>query len=56
MSNGEIRFCSFDCENAEAEEGTSASDSCMTFNAIYCKKLKRRVHKGMPCPLGAKEE
>ena len=42
-------FCSFDCEDAKAEHGTSAAKSCMTFNAVYCKKLKRQVSKGVPC-------
>ncbi len=45
----EPRFCSFDCEHAKAEHATSAAKSCMTFNGVYCKKLKRRVPKGIPC-------
>ncbi|MEE9614714.1 MAG: hypothetical protein V3W31_07145 [Thermodesulfobacteriota bacterium] len=45
----EIKFCSFDCEYAGAEKDTSAAKSCMTFNAVYCKKLKKNVHKGSVC-------
>lgn len=51
MDIREIRFCSFDCKEAKAETATSAAGSCMTFNAVYCKKLKRRISKGMPCPV-----
>ncbi len=46
----EVRFCSFDCRYAKAEKATSAAESCMTFNAVYCRKLKRRISKGMLCP------
>ncbi|MDH4226968.1 MAG: hypothetical protein OEV59_04340 [Deltaproteobacteria bacterium] len=42
-------FCSFDCAHAKAEVATSAAKSCMTFNAVFCKKIKRRVPKGTPC-------
>jgi len=45
----DIRFCSFDCRHAKAENATSAAKSCMTFNGVYCRKLRRRVPKGAPC-------
>ena len=51
MEPMETKFCSFDCKHAKAETATSAAGSCMTFNAVYCKKLKRRISKGMPCPV-----
>ncbi len=50
----DIKFCSFDCAHARAEEATSAAKSCMTFNAVYCKKLKRRVPKGILCQVETK--
>ncbi|VAV84134.1 hypothetical protein MNBD_DELTA01-763 [hydrothermal vent metagenome] len=46
----EIKFCSFGCKHAKAEQATSAAKSCMTFNSVYCKKLKRRISKGTICP------
>ncbi len=45
----EVRFCSFDCTHAKAERSVSADRSCMTFNCVWCKKLKRHVPKGMVC-------
>ena len=44
-----LRFCSFDCIYAKAEESTSAGKSCMTFNGVWCRKLRRHVPKGALC-------
>jgi hypothetical protein len=32
------------------DKSLDGSGSCRTFQAIYCKKKKRHVHKNMPCP------
>lgn len=45
-------FCDLKCEHAEwpEDESLDGSGSCRTFQAIYCKKKNRHVHKNMPCP------
>jgi hypothetical protein len=45
-------FCDLNCVHAEwpEDESLDGSGSCRTFQAIYCKKKKRHVHKNMPCP------
>jgi hypothetical protein len=50
----EVKFCSFNCKHARAERATSAAKSCMTFNGVYCRKLKKRVSKGSLCPVKKK--
>ncbi len=47
----ELIFCSFGCKHAKAEKATSAGKSCMTFNSVYCKKLKKRISKWTICPV-----
>ena len=51
-------FCDFACKHATWPKGESldGSGSCRTFQAIYCKKKKRHVHKNMPCPEKEKME
>lgn len=44
-----LRFCSFDCKYARAEKAVSADRSCMTFNGVWCRKLRRHVPKGILC-------
>ena len=48
---GPMEFCDLNCEYAEwpKEEGLDGAGSCMTFQAVYCRKKKRNVHKNMPC-------
>ena len=47
-----MEFCDLNCEHAQwpEDESLDGSGSCRTFQAIYCKKKKRHVHKNMPCP------
>jgi len=47
-----MEFCDLNCEHAEwpKDESLDGSESCRTFQAVYCKKKKRHVHKNMPCP------
>ncbi|OPX34064.1 MAG: hypothetical protein B1H12_10740 [Desulfobacteraceae bacterium 4484_190.2] len=46
-----MKFCDFSCKFAIWPKGESldGSGSCRTFQAIYCKKKNRHVHKNMPC-------
>jgi len=46
-----MEFCDLNCEYAEwpRDESLDGSASCRTFQAIYCKKKNRHVHKNMPC-------
>jgi hypothetical protein len=52
-----VKFCDHNCEYAGWPEADSidGSGSCRTFQALYCKKQKRYVHKNMPCPLKVKK-
>jgi hypothetical protein len=47
-----MKFCDLNCEYGAWPEDNSldGSRSCRTFQAIYCKKKGRHVHKNMPCP------
>lgn len=46
-----MRWCDMTCEDAAAprDEALDGSGSCRTFQAVYCGKLARHVHKNMPC-------
>jgi hypothetical protein len=41
-------YCSFQCPHAEFAPADTAG-ACRTMAAVYCKKLKRLVHKNTPC-------
>ncbi|VBB47866.1 hypothetical protein TRIP_B50661 [uncultured Desulfatiglans sp.] len=44
-------FCDLQCIYAcwPKEAGLDGSGSCQTFQAVYCEKKGRHVHKNMPC-------
>ena len=44
-------FCDLTCVNARWPEhgALDGSGSCRTFQALYCEKKERHVHKNMPC-------
>lgn len=46
-----FRWCDMRCEHASFpdEEAVDGSGTCRTFQAIFCKKLKRYVAKNAPC-------
>ena len=53
MRNGiKVEFCDLKCRFADwpEEENLDGSGSCRTFQAIYCQKKERVVHKNAPCP------
>jgi hypothetical protein len=54
----DMEFCDLNCEYAEwpSDDSLDGSGSCRTFQAIYCKKKNRPVHKNMPCPEKSKKE
>ncbi|MBW1782711.1 MAG: hypothetical protein JRL30_18470 [Deltaproteobacteria bacterium] len=47
----DMEFCDLNCEYATWPEDGSldGSGSCRTFQAVYCTKKARHVHKNMPC-------
>jgi hypothetical protein len=47
-----LEFCDFNCRFASwpKDEALDGSGSCRTFQAIFCKKKNRPVHKNAPCP------
>jgi hypothetical protein len=46
-----MEFCDMNCRHAEwpEDKALDGSASCRTFQAIYCMKKKRVVHKNGPC-------
>ncbi len=52
-----MEFCDLTCIHAvwPQAEGLDGAGSCKTFQAIYCRKKARHVHKNMPCPEKQKE-
>jgi len=54
----DMEFCDLNCEYARwpEDEGLDGSGSCRTFQAIYCTKMERHVHKNMPCAEKKKRE
>lgn len=47
-----MEFCDMNCRYAQWPEKSSldGSGSCRTFQAFYCEKKGRMVHKNAPCP------
>jgi hypothetical protein len=47
-----MEFCDLKCRHAEwpKEEAVDGSESCRTFQALYCNKKLQLVHKNAPCP------
>ena len=52
-----MKFCDLNCEYAERpkEGAVDGSGSCMTFQALYCRKLGRYVAKNDVCKAGGDE-
>jgi hypothetical protein len=44
-----LKFCDLQCRYAAWPEHKDLSGACRTFQALWCKKLKRVVHKNGPC-------
>ncbi len=53
-----IKWCDFQCENASfaKDEAIDGSGSCRTFQAVWCEKLNKYVHKNSPCAANAEEQ
>ncbi|MFO7459500.1 MAG: hypothetical protein R6X07_02680 [Desulfatiglandales bacterium] len=46
-----MKFCDLTCKHARwpREEALDGSGSCRTFQAVFCEKTQRTVHKNAPC-------
>jgi hypothetical protein len=46
-----MEFCDLTCKHARWPEdvGLDGSGSCRTFQAVFCEKKQRTVHKNAPC-------
>jgi hypothetical protein len=46
-----MEFCDLNCRYAAwpLKEALDGSGSCRVFQAVYCSKKSRHVHKNMPC-------
>lgn len=46
-----MSFCDFHCAYARwpEEAGLDGAGSCRTFQAVFCEKKGRYVHKNLPC-------
>lgn len=46
-----VKFCDLTCRHARwpDERGLDGSGSCRTFQAVFCEKKQRTVHKNAPC-------
>ena len=53
VNKSSIKFCDLRCPYASLpkHDDIDGSNSCRTFSAIYCEKLKQYVTKNAPCPL-----
>jgi hypothetical protein len=49
-------FCDMNCVHARwpDRDGLDGSSSCRTFQAIFCEKKDRPVHKNAPCHIKEK--
>ena len=46
-----MEFCDLNCQYATwpEKEALDGAGSCRVFQAMYCTKKERHVHKNMPC-------
>lgn len=44
-----MKWCDLDCKHARWPDSKDLSGACRTFQALWCKKLKRAVQKNGPC-------
>ena len=47
-----MQFCDMKCRYASwpKDGAVDGSGSCRTFQAVFCEKKDRLVHKNAPCP------
>jgi hypothetical protein len=47
-----VEFCDLKCRYASRPKAQAldGSGSCRTFDALFCEKKNRLVHKNAPCP------
>jgi hypothetical protein len=48
---GRMKFCDLNCRYATwpKDEAMDGAGSCRTFQAVFCEKRERLVHKNAPC-------
>jgi hypothetical protein len=53
-----MKWCDLNCVYASfpEEKGVDGSESCRTFQALYCEKLSRLVFKNDRCRVEAEED
>jgi hypothetical protein len=53
-----MKWCDLNCVYASfpEEKGVDGSESCRTFQALYCEKLGRLVFKNDRCRIGTEED
>jgi hypothetical protein len=46
-----LEFCDLNCRHAKWPEDRAldGAGSCRTFQAVFCERRKRLVHKNSPC-------
>jgi hypothetical protein len=49
VTSHRITFCDLRCRFADFAKMDALDGSCRTFQALWCKKLKRHVTKNAPC-------
>jgi hypothetical protein len=47
-----MKFCSFSCP--EADNARAQHAACLAVNGVYCRRLRRVIEKGAPCPVAAR--
>lgn len=51
VTTSRIRFCDMRCEKADfaKEDALDGSNSCRTFQTLWCEALQKHVTKNAPC-------
>lgn len=51
VTSSKIKFCDLRCEHADfaKEEALDGSNTCRTFQALWCNELQKHVSKNAPC-------
>ena len=52
MAGTPMKWCDLSCKHASFPQvkAVDGAGSCRTFQALFCAKLERLVHKHAPCP------
>ncbi len=50
-----MKWCDLTCQHASWPDSKDLSGACRTFQALWCNKLQRAVHKNAACQAGYAE-